>query len=265
MEETKKEVPAEVDEKGKFIRQKNQFATLFGDKPGELPVEAGRYRLLWSAVCPWAHRSVIVRSVLGLEDVISLGTASPMRPNIHRVDWEFSSDENGVDPVLGIQYISEVYKKADPDYEGRPTVPVIVDVKEQKAVNNDYFRLTNHLETAWAPFHKENAPDLYPEHLREEIDALSDVIFHEVNNGVYKCGFARSQEAYEEAYDVLFDRLDELEQRLSTQRFLFGDYITDSDVRLYATLARFDVAYYSAFKTNRNRNCRFPKLMGIFT
>jgi len=262
VEETKKEVPVEVDEKGKFIRQKNQFATLFGDKPGELPVEAGRYRLLWSPVCPWAHRSVIVRSVLGLEDVISLGTASPMRPNIPRVDWEFSSDENGVDPVLGIQYISEVYKKANPDYEGRPTVPVIVDVKEQKAVNNDYFRLTNHLETAWAPFHKENAPDLYPEHLREEIDALSDVIFHEVNNGVYKCGFARSQEAYEEAYDVLFDRLDILEQRLSTQRFLFGDYITDSDVRLYATLARFDVAYYSAFKANRNLIVDFQNLWG---
>lgn len=262
MEDKKKQLPAEVDEKGKFIRQKNRFATPFGSKSGELPVEAGRYRLLWAAVCPWAHRSVIVRSVLGLEEVISLGTASPMRPNINRVDWEFSLDENGVDPVLGIQYMSEVYLQADATYEGRPTVPVIVDVKEKKAVNNDYFHLTNHLETAWKPFHKENAPDLYPEHLREEIDALSEVIFHEVNNGVYKCGFARSQEAYEEAYDVLFARLDELEKRLSTQRFLLGDYITDSDVRLYATLVRFDVAYYAAFKTNRNRIVDFPNLWG---
>ncbi|SES42230.1 putative glutathione S-transferase [Psychrobacillus sp. OK032] len=262
MEKTQKQVPTEVDKKGKFIRQKNRFATPFGSEPGELPVEAGRYRLLWAAVCPWAHRSVIVRSLLGLEDVISLGTASPMRPKIDRVDWEFSLDKEGVDPVLGIQYISEVYKNADPEYAGRPTVPVFVDIKEQKAVNNDYFTLTNHLETAWAPFHKENAPDLYPEHLRDEIDALSDVIFHEVNNGVYKCGFARSQEAYEEAYDVLFARLDELEQRLSTKRFLFGDFITDSDVRLYATLARFDVAYYSAFKANRNRIVDFPNLWG---
>ncbi|ALC87926.1 glutathione S-transferase [Bacillus sp. FJAT-22090] len=262
MEKTKKEEPVEVDKTGKFIRQKNQFATPFGNQSGELPVEEGRYRLLWAAVCPWAHRSVIVRSVLGLEDVISLGTASPMRPNIGRVDWEFSLDENGVDPVLGIQYISEMYKKTDPEYTGRPTVPVIIDVKEQKVVNNDYFRLTNHLETAWTPFHKENAPDLYPQNLREEIDALNDVIFHDVNNGVYKCGFARSQEAYEEAYDVLFNRLDELEQRLSTQRFLFGDYITDSDVRLYATLARFDVAYYSAFKANRNRIVDFLNLWG---
>lgn len=262
MAELQKETPVEVDKKGKFIRQKNRFSTPFGNGVGELPVEAGRYRLLWAPVCPWAHRSVIVRRVLGLEDVISLGTASPMRPNIDRVDWEFSLDENNVDPVLGIQYISEIYLKTEPNYEGRPTVPVFVDVKEQKVANNDYFRLTNYLETVWAPFHKENAPDLYPEHLREDIDALNDIIFNDVNNGVYKCGFARSQEAYEESYDILFARLDELEQRLADKRFLFGDYITDSDVRLYATLARFDVAYYSAFKANRNRIVDFQNLWG---
>lgn len=262
MAELQKETPVEVDKKGKFIRQKNRFSTPFGNGVGELPVEASRYRLLWAPVCPWAHRSVIVRRVLGLEDVISLGTASPMRPNIDRVDWEFSLDENNVDPVLGIQYISEIYLKTEPNYEGRPTVPVFVDVKEQKVANNDYFRLTNYLETVWAPFHKENAPDLYPEHLREDIDALNDIIFNDVNNGVYKCGFARSQEAYEESYDILFARLDELEQRLADKRFLFGDYITDSDVRLYATLARFDVAYYSAFKANRNRIVDFQNLWG---
>ncbi len=260
MEKSKK--PTEVDETGKFNRQKNRFTTPFGSAPGEIPIEAGRYRLLWSPVCPWAHRSVIVRRVLGLEDVISLGTASAMRPQIPRVDWEFSLDEGNKDPVLGIQYISEVYLNTDPSYEGRPTVPAIVDVKEKKVVNNDYFRLTNYFETVWAPFHKENAPILYPEELREEIDAISDVIFHEVNNGVYKCGFARSQEAYEEAYDLLFNRLDELEERLATRRFLLGDYITDADVRLYSTLVRFDVAYYSAFKANRNRIVDFPNLWG---
>ena len=253
---------AEMKADGAFNRQKNRFTTPFGSNPGELPVEEGRYRLLWSAVCPWAHRSVIVRRVLGLEDVISLGTASPMRPKLPHVDWEFSLDENGVDPVLGIRYLSEIYKKADPDYTGRPTVPVFVDVKEQRAVNNDYFKLTNYLETAWAHFHKNDAPDLYPEHLRSEIDALNDIIFHDVNNGVYKCGFAQSQEAYEQAYDTLFARLDVLEQRLSSRRFLFGDYITDSDVRFYATLIRFDVAYYSAFKCNRNRIVDFPHLWG---
>jgi putative glutathione S-transferase len=250
----------EIKADGSFNRQINRFTTAFGQKDGELPVEAGRYRLLWSAVCPWAHRSVIVRKILGLEEAISLGTASPMRPKLPHVDWEFSLDEAGVDPVLGIRYMSEIYIKTAPDYSGRPTVPVIVDVREQKVVNNDYFKLTNYLETVWAPFHKEHAPDLYPEHLRAEIDGLNDVIFHDVNNGVYKCGFAQSQEAYEQAYETLFARLDELEQRLSTRRFLFGDFITDSDVRLYATLVRFDAAYYTAFKANRNRIVDFPNL-----
>lgn len=256
------EVPKEIDKNGGFKRQKNLFTKPFGNGPDDLPVEAGRYRLLWAPVCPWAHRSVMVRRILGLEDAISLGTASPMRPKLPHIDWEFTLDSDGIDPVLGIRYMSEIYLKTAPDYSGRPTVPVFVDVKEQKVVNNDYFKLTNYLETVWAPFHKENAPDLYPEHLRDEIDALNDVIFHDVNNGVYKCGFARSQEAYEEAYDALFARLDELEERLSTQRYLFGDYIADSDVRLYATLARFDAAYYIAFKTNRNRLVDFPNLWG---
>ncbi|PLR98468.1 GNAT family N-acetyltransferase [Bacillus sp. T33-2] len=252
----------EIKADGSFNRQTNRFTTPFGEKPDDLPVEAGRYRLLWSAVCPWAHRSVIVRSILGLEGVISLGTASPMRPNLPHVDWEFSLDEDGVDPVLRIKYMSEIYKKTDPDYSGRPTVPVMVDIMENKVVNNDYYKLTNFFETVWAPFHKDGAPDLYPEHLREEIDALNEEIFHDVNNGVYKCGFAQSQEAYEQAYDTLFARLDELEERLATKRFLFGDFITDSDVRLYATLVRFDVAYYSAFKANRNRIVDFPNLWG---
>ena len=253
---------AEIKADGSFNRQTNRFITPFGNGPDDLPVEAGRYRLLWSAVCPWAHRSVIVRRILGLEEVISLGTASPMRPKTPQVDWEFSLDEGSVDPVLGIRYLSEIYKKTDPEYSGRPTVPVIVDLQETKVVNNDYFRLTNYFETVWAPFHKENAPDLYPESIREEIDSINGIIFNDVNNGVYKCGFAQSQEAYEEAYDTLFTRLDELEDRLSTQRFLFGDFITDSDVRLYSTLIRFDAAYYAAFKTNRNRIVDFPNLWG---
>ena len=259
---TIEERAVELKADGSFNRQKNRFTTPFGDGEGELPVEAGRYRLLWSAICPWAHRSVIARSVLGLEEAISLGTAGPLRPKLPYVDWEFSLDENGVDPVLGIRYLSEIYKRTDPEYSGRPTVPAVVDLQQQKVVNNDYVKLTNYLETVWAPFHKENAPDLYPVHLREEIDALNDVIFHDVNNGVYKCGFAQSQEAYEQAYDALFARLDQLEQRLADRRFLFGDFITDADIRLYATLIRFDAAYYSAFKANRNRIVDFPHLWG---
>jgi len=252
----------EITADGSFNRQTNAFTTPFGNKAGELPVEAGRYRLLWTAACPWAHRSVIVRSILGLENVISLGTASPMRPRLPHVDWEFSLDESGVDPLLGIKYMSEIYKKADPDYTGRPTVPVMVDMKLQKAVNNDYFNLTNQFETAWAPFHKEQAPDLYPKPLREEIDAFNTLIFHDVNNGVYKCGFAKSQVAYEESFDTLFKRLDELELRLSKQRFLFGDTITDSDVRLFTTLVRFDTAYYTAFNTNHKLIREYENLWG---
>ncbi|ARK29768.1 Glutathionyl-hydroquinone reductase YqjG [Halalkalibacter krulwichiae] len=258
----KGEMTKEFSEKGAFIRQSNRFTTPFGNQRGELPVEKGRYRLLWSPACPWAHRSVIVRQLLGLEKVISLGTASPLRPDLPHVDWEFSLDPNGIDPVLGIKYISEVYRNADPHYEGRPTVPVIVDLKSKKAVNNDYFTLTNYLETVWAPFHRADAPDLYPEDLQNNIDQLNEVIFHEVNNGVYKCGFARSQEMYEQAYDQLFTRLDQLEARLSNQRFLFGDFITDTDIRLYATLIRFDVAYYNRFHTNRNLIREFHHLWG---
>ncbi len=249
---------AEIGEKGFFQRQKNKFTTPFGE--GGLPVEAGRYRLLWAPVCPWAHRSIIVRSLLGLEDVISVGTADPIRPENNGSDWAFTLDENNEDPVLHIKYISEVYKNADPNYEGRHTVPALVDAATKKVVNNDYFHLTLYLETAWKPFHKKSAPDLYPENLRKEIDGLNEIIFHEVNNGVYKAGFARSQEAYEENYNLVFQRLDRLEERLGKQRYLFGAQITESDIRLYVTLARFDAAYYNAFLVNRNRLIEFPNL-----
>lgn len=252
----------EVKADGSFNRQKMLFSTPFGNGSGELPVEEGRYRLIWSAPCPWSHRVVIVRKILGLENVISLGAVDPIRPDVSRIDWAFSLDKDGVDPVLGIKYLSEIYLQTDAHYAGRPTVPAIVDVNQKKVVNNDYFTLTNELETKWASFHKKDAPDLYPESLREEIDKLNDEIYTDVNNGVYKCGFAGSQQAYEEAYDILFAKLEELEERLSGKRFLFGDFITDADVRLYVTLARFDVAYHSAFKANKYRLVDFPNLWG---
>jgi len=251
---------AEIEKDGAFKRQTNHFTTPFGDKPGELPVEAGRYRILWSPVCPWAHRSIIVRKLLGLEDVISVGTADPIRPDLPRTDWAFTLDKDNIDPVLKIHYISEVYYNADPNYEGRPTVPAVVDIQTKEVVNNDYFHLSNYFETAWKKYHKHGAPDLYPEALRGDIDYLNDIIFHEVNNAVYRAGFAQSQKAYEDAYDTVFHRLDILEERLSDRRYLFGNKITDSDVRLYVTLARFDAAYYNAFRVNRNRLVEFPNL-----
>ena len=240
----------EIGKNGAFVRQQNRFTTPFGDGEGELPVEAGRYRLIWTPLCPWATRQVIAFKLLGLTDVISIGTVAPVRTEN---GWEFSLDEGGVDPVLGIRYLPEIYASTDPEYTGRATVPTIVDVKTKKVVNNDYHRLTNYWETVWKPFHKKGAPDLYPENLRSEIDALNEVIFHEINNGVYKAGFAKTQESYEENFHLVFNRLDRLEEHLSKNRFLFGDYITDSDIRLYVTLARFDTAYYFAFRLNQKR------------
>lgn len=242
---------------GAFNRQKNAFDTPFGDGAGQLPAEAGRYRILWAPICPWAHRQIIVRELLGLQDVISVGTANSVRTE---KGWEFSLDPAGVDPVLGIRYLPEIYLATDPNYASRATVPVVVDVKANKVVNNDYHRMSNYWETAFKPFHKADAPDLYPEALRDEMDEFNQWLFDNVNNGVYKCGFAQSQAAYEAAYDTLFAGLDELEARLSKQRYLFGDQITDADVRLYVTLARFDAAYYTAFKANRQRIRDFDNL-----
>jgi putative glutathione S-transferase len=222
----------EIASNGAFVRQKNRFDTPFGNGEGELPVEKDRYRLIWTPLCPWATRQVIAFKLLG---------------------WEFSLDEGGVDPVLGIRYLPEIYAATDPNYEGRATVPTIVDVKTKKVVNNDYHKLTNYWETVWAPFHKKDAPDLYPEELRDEIDKLNDIIFNEVNNGVYKGGFAKTQEQYELNYNLVFNRLDWLEERLENNRFLFGDRLTDADIRLYVTLARFDSAYYFGFRMNKKR------------
>ncbi|MDF7676583.1 glutathione S-transferase C-terminal domain-containing protein [Neisseriaceae bacterium ESL0693] len=247
----------EIGKEGQFIRQQNRFTTPFGSQPHQLPVEKGRYRLLWAGVCPWAHRQIIAIKLLGLEDVISIGEASPVRTEN---GWEFSLDENGVDPVLGIRYLPEIYARTDPDYQGRATVPAVVDLKTGQVVNNDYFNLTYYWETAFKPFHKPDAPDLYPEHLRADIHHLNQILFDEVNNGVYKAGFAKSQQAYEEAYHLVFNRLDKLEERLAQSRYLLGDHITDADIRLYVTLARFDIAYYPVFKTNRQRLIDFPHL-----
>lgn len=240
----------EHGENGSFKRQVNRFTKPFGDGEDELPVEANRYRLIWAPVCPWAHRSVIVRRLLGLEDVISLGTLDPVRPDTPTSDWAFTLDKDGVDPVLKIHRLSELYLRSDKDYTGRPTVPCLVDLKTGLIANNDYFNLTRYFETKWTKFHKPGAPDLYPEELSSQIDKLNDELFDKVNNGVYKAGFARSQEAYEDAVVNVFKMFDSLEERLSHSRYLFGNRITESDVRLYVTLARFDIAYYNAFKVN---------------
>jgi len=247
----------EAAEDGSYAPQENLFTKKFGNGPDEWPVEPYQYRLLWMPACPHAHKVVITRKLLGLEDVISLGSAGPFRTPF---GWVFSEDPEGLDPVLNIHYINDIYLKEDPEYKGRPTVPILVDIKTGKGVNNDHFWLPIYLETEWKKYHKKGALDLYPKHLRSEIDKLNHMIYKEINVGVYGLGFARSQAAYEKAYDRLFEHLDYLDKRLENNRYLFGEQITDSDVRLYPTLARFDVVYYQVFRANRNRLVDFKNL-----
>ncbi|HIT74096.1 MAG TPA: glutathione S-transferase family protein [Candidatus Avipropionibacterium avicola] len=223
------------------------------------PVEAGRYRLVVARACPWANRTIIVRRLLGLEDAISMGVCGPTHD---KRSWTFDLDPDGVDPVLGYERLQQAFFARFPDYPRGITVPAIVDVPTKSVVTNDYPQITLDFATEWTAFHREGAPELYPEPLRDEIDSVARRVYTEVNNGVYRCGFAGSQEAYEKAYDRLFTALDWLEERLTGQRFLVGETITEADVRLFTTLVRFDPVYHGHFKCNRQKLDEFPALWG---
>jgi glutathionyl-hydroquinone reductase len=229
------------------------------DPDADWPVEAGRYRLAVARACPWANRAIIVRRLLGLEDAISMAVAGPT----HDADsWTFDLDPEGVDPVLRIPRLKDAYEAAFPGYPKGITVPAMVDVPTGQVVTNDYPQLTLDLSTQWRDHHRDGAPDLYPEERRDEIDEVMDLIYDDVNNGVYRCGFAGKQASYERAYHQLFDRLDWLEERLTDQRYLVGDTITEADVRLFTTLARFDPVYHGHFKCNRSKLIEMPALWG---
>jgi putative glutathione S-transferase len=251
---------SETSDTGAFVRQGNKFVKPFGDGDGELPIEANRYKLIWTPACPWATRQMIVWELLGICDIFKVGKVDPIRPTSEVSDWAFTLNENKVDPDFKVFRLSELYLRTDPSYSGRFTVPAIVDLRSGKIVNNDYFNLTYYWETVWSRFHKAGAPDLFPENLRDEIVSLNEAIFSDINNGVYKTGFARTQDEYEKAYEAVFRRLDWLEERLTGKRFLFGEVLTDSDIRLYVSLARFDAAYNTVFKVNRNRLIEFKNL-----
>ncbi|MBM7493035.1 putative glutathione S-transferase [Micromonospora luteifusca] len=265
---TRAQFSAETSGGGAFVRQPNRFTGRVTadstsppgggpDEQGRWPLEAGRYRLIWCRACPWAHRARIVRGLLGLDDAISLGTVDPIRDER---GWAFALDPDGFDPVLGVSFLSEAYLATDPDYTGRVTVPALVDTLTGRVVTNDYPQLTLDFSTEWRRLHAPDAPDLYPVALRPEMDALMAEIHTDVNNGVYRCGFATSQEAYDEAFRALFARLDALSERLAGQRYLLGDSITEADVRLFTTLVRFDAAYHGHFKCNRNKLTEMPVL-----
>ncbi|HLS61868.1 MAG TPA: glutathione S-transferase C-terminal domain-containing protein [Ruania sp.] len=221
------------------------------------PVEPGRYRLIAARACPWANRTIIVRRLLGLEDAISMGLAGPTHD---ARSWTFDLDPGGVDPVLGIERLQQAYFARVPDYPRGITVPAIVDVPSGAVVTNDFAQITLDFSTEWTQYHRDGAPDLYPDHLRAEIDEVAELVYQDVNNGVYRCGFAGSQRAYDRAYDQLFARLDWLSDRLSDQRYLVGDTITEADVRLFTTLARFDAVYHGHFKCNRTKLSEMPVL-----
>lgn len=221
------------------------------------PVEADRYRLVVARACPWANRAVIVRRLLGLESVISLGLAGPLHDER---SWRFHLDPDNRDPVLGIEYLGEAYRKADPDFAAGVTVPAMVDVASGKVASNGFDNLTLDFSREWTRFHRPGAPDLYPAALRAEIDEVNEGVYRDVNNGVYRCGFARDQTAYEAAYRALFDRLDSLSERLAGRRYLVGDTITEADVRLWVTLVRFDAVYHGHFKCNRQKLAEMPVL-----
>jgi glutathionyl-hydroquinone reductase len=243
---------------GEFNRDTNYITTrITADGRDGYPVEPDRYRLIVARACPWANRTIIVRRLLGLEDVLSIGFCGPTHDER---SWTFDLDPGGVDPVLKIPRLQDAYFKRFPDYEKGITVPAVVDVSTGQVVTNDFAQITLDFSTEWAKFHREGAPQLYPDELRGEIDEVAQRIYTEVNNGVYRCGFAGSQEAYDKAYDRLFTALDWLSERLANQRYLVGDTITEADVRLFTTLARFDPVYHGHFKCNRQKLSEMPVL-----
>jgi putative glutathione S-transferase len=232
---------------GRFERQESKFR----DLPDlSAPPEPGRYHLYVCYACPWAHRSIIVRMLQGLEDVVGMSAVDPYRDER---GWAFSGGSY-VDSVNGWAFLSEAYAATDPGFEGRVSVPVLWDRVEERIVNNESADIVRVLN-AWG-----SGPDLYPEPLRAEIDAVNARVYENVNNGVYRTGFAGSQEAYEEGFVALFETLAWLDERLSGQRYLAGDQITEADWRLFTTLLRFDYVYHTHFKCNGHRLIEYPSL-----
>lgn len=247
-----------VNPAGEFVRDQRYITTRITDDGRDgYPVEPGRYRLVVSRACPWANRAIIVRRLLGLETALSLGIVGPTHDSR---SWTFDLDPGGRDPVLRIERLQEAYFARFPGYDRGITVPAVVDIPSGQVVTNDYAQITLDLSTQWRACHRPGAPDLYPEDRRPEIDEIARVVFRDVNNGVYRCGFTGTQQAYEKAYHRLFDRLDWLSARLARQRYLAGDTITEADVRLFTTLVRFDAVYHAHFKCNRHKLTEMPVL-----
>ena len=257
-----KETVSEIDKNGYFRRQPNHFTTPFGDGENDLKAEGNkRYRLVWAKLCHWSNRAAIVRELEGLEDQISVNMVEHA-PHEKNLGWEYVYNENNIDPVLGDQFLSEAYYRADDDYQGRTTVPALIDTTTGKVVNNDYNWLTTYFEVNFRPWHKKGAPELSPVELREESDKMNLWLFDNINNAVYRSSFSRSNEGHFDGVNTFYAAMDRLEKRLETNRFLFGDYVTDSDIRLYVTLARLDIRYTAQLGETKRPLYTYKNLWG---
>jgi putative glutathione S-transferase len=243
---------APSDKSGAYIRPQSQFRKTIGTEPDNPhPPAEGRYQLFVGMGCPWAHRTLVVRALKGLENAISVGLVVPS-PNDGM--WVFEI------PQEGCQTLPELYRLAQPGYDGRSTVPVLWDKQKRAIVNNESSEIIVMLNAEFNHFAKHPELDLYPSELKTEIDRWNEQIYHAVNNGVYRCGFAQSQIAYDRACEELFSMLDRIDRTLEERRYLCGDRLSLADVRLFTTLFRFDIVYYSLFKCNRRRIQDYPHL-----
>jgi len=248
----------ETDQKGAFVRQESAFRQwVTADGSSGFKAEPNRYHLYVSYACPWASRTIIYRKLKGLEDVISMTVLDPIRDDL---GWRFFPDDP--DPINGYEYLSSAYLKADPDFSARITVPVLWDKKTNQLVNNESSEIIRMLNSEFDEWAENPDLDFYPEPLREEIDALNERIYNSINNGVYRAGFATTQEAYEEAVVELFEALDFVDGILAGKRYLTGGTITEADWRLFVTLIRFDAVYVGHFKCNLRRIADYENLSG---
>ncbi len=243
---------------GRFVRRESQFREwVTADGSSGFKAEPGRYHLYVSLACPWAHRTLIFRKLKKLEGVISLSIVDPL---MEENGWEFSDYESSIeDSVNGSDYLHQIYTTAKPDYTGRVTVPVLWDKEKKTIVNNESSEIILMLNSEFDEFGN-STQDFYPPELRDEIDQINKAVYHNINNGVYKCGFATTQQAYEEAFNNLFSTLDQIENILSKKRYIVGDKLTLADWRLFTTLLRFDSVYYTHFKCNLRRIEEYPNL-----
>src|SRR6266446_9050825 len=234
---------------GSFVRPESGFRNRVArDGSSGFKAEAGRYYLVTAPSCPWAHRTVLMRKLKGLEDTILILQSDLPKGQ----GWAYSRGFDGLGPVDGVFHLHQVYGAARPDFTGRATVPVLCDRETRTIVNNESSEIIRMLNSEFDEF-GDKSVDLYPAALRSSIDEINAFVYDAINNGVYRCGFARTQQAYEQSFNKLFAALDRLEQRLARQRYLVGERFTEADLRLFPTLVRFDAVYYSHFKCNLRR------------